>query len=294
MELIVTTPFLAYTVGELISDPAVISTLLPQYADDVVKIGGGSFGGGATETLGVLDVQAEIGIPCRMSGSVTNSALAGGLQWSLNSGGSWTAVTGLTVSGASWSGYGPTFQTSGPVLTLSVRDAAVPTVSVSAPAFSVDVAPGVLTVAGLSGSISAVLLKGALDIGVADVSGLGDVATADFGTVSGSVADGGVVTALAGSIAGIVPASQANVVSALSAGGLAHVCLGPMWLVVPPCFPTAWCRPRRSRARAWCSGIARSWRRISILPKCGIPRRITMRIRNCRRSCSIASPWRWR
>jgi hypothetical protein len=84
-------------------------------------------------------------------------------------------------------------------------------------------AAGVDNIAGLSGTVSASALKTALAIGAADVAGLGDAATANFGTVTGSVADGGALTSLTGSVAGIAQVSSANVVAALSAGHLAGV-----------------------------------------------------------------------
>ncbi len=76
MGLIVTAPFLTYVAGDLITDPAVIATLLPEYADFVVKISGAA--GGNTETLTVVSVQAVAGAPCLVSGTVANSSLPDG------------------------------------------------------------------------------------------------------------------------------------------------------------------------------------------------------------------------
>jgi hypothetical protein len=222
MELIVTKAFLTYSVGDLITDPSVISALLPDYAGDVVKIGGGGGVAAAAETLNVLSVLAAAGGPCQISGSVANASLAQGLDWSLGDG-TWTAATNFVLHGSSWTCSGPTYLVAGPQLVLMVRDTANPAVMANAPAFAVSEPPGVATVAGLSGSITAAALVGALAITARDVAGLGNAATSNFGTVNGSIADGGVVAALATGLTSAVPATQANVVTALSTGGLASV-----------------------------------------------------------------------
>ncbi len=223
MELIVTKPFLAYTIGQLITDQNEIVSLLPQFADYVVKIGGGQVGGGAgPESLNVLSVQAAIGGPCQISGVVANSTLPQGLAWSTDNA-SWTPATNFLLSGSSWTCSGPTFLVAGPQLRLFVRDPANPAITASAPPFGVTEPPGVATVAGLSGAISAVALKTALAITATDVTGLGNVATSNFGTATGSVADGGALANLTTRVSAIVPATQTNVVSALSSGGLPNV-----------------------------------------------------------------------
>ncbi len=224
MELIVTKAFLSYAVGDLITDPVLIASLLRDYAGDVVKIGGDTGGGGtpALESLNVLSVQAAAGGACQISGNVANASLSQGVAWSLGDG-NWTQAANFLLNGSSWTCSGPTYLVAGPQLVLIVRDTANPAVTADAPAFTVTEPPGVATVAGLSGSITAAALKGALSITSSDVAGLGNAATSNFGTVSGSVADGGALAALAGEIAAGLPASQANVVSALSTGGLASV-----------------------------------------------------------------------
>jgi hypothetical protein len=223
MELIVTKAFLTYEVGDQITDPGLITTLLPEYAGDVVKIGGGPAGGTAPqETLNVLSVLAAAGGACQISGSVANANLALGLAWSTGDG-SWTPATNFLLNGSSWTCSGPTYLVAGPQLVLMVRDPANPAVVANAPPFTVTEPPGVATVAGLSGSITAVALKGALAITAADVAGLGTAATSNFGTVTGTVADGGALATLATGLAASVPATQANVVAALSTGGLASI-----------------------------------------------------------------------
>ncbi len=201
MELIVTAPFLTYVAGDLITDPAVIATLLPEYADFVVKISGAA--GGNTETLTVVSVQAVAGAPCLVSGTVANSSLPDGLQWSGDGGASWAQATGFTLTLAGWSCFGPSYIATGPQPPLSLRDAASPAVVAAAPAFTVSAPPGVAAVAGLSGSISAQALKAALSIGIADVAGLGDAAGSNFGTLAGDVADGGALASLASELSAL-------------------------------------------------------------------------------------------
>jgi hypothetical protein len=220
MELVVTNAFLTYSVGDLISDPQTISSVLADYAGDVVKIGGGSGAGGGggegtPETLNVLSVAALVGLPCQINGNVGNSSLPLGLNWSVDGGKTWTRATNLLLSGASWTCNGPVYVTTGQQQTLLVQDAANTAITATAPAFTVAAAAGVENIAGLSGTVTAAALKSALAIGAADVTGLGNAATANFGTITGSVADGGALASVEQTTGQLLSAGQVNTVAGL-------------------------------------------------------------------------------
>jgi len=224
MELVVTAPFLTYQIGDLITDPATIAMVLADYPGNVVKIDASLGGGAGPATLSVLSVTALVGLACQITGVVANSTLGKGLAWSIDGGASWTPVANFQLSGASWSCNGPTYLSSGPQQSLLVQDSADPWVFAAAPPFMVSAAVGVSAVAGLSGTVSAGALKIALDIGTADVAGLGNAATASFGTVTGSVGDGGILAAVQSFTGALAAAGQVNTIAGLqgtiSAAGL--------------------------------------------------------------------------
>jgi hypothetical protein len=214
MELVVTTPFLSYATGDLITDPAAIAEALAIYPDNVVAIGTPETG--PPETLSVLSVTALLGLPCQINGVVTNAGLPQGLNWSINGGATWTKALNFLLQGQSWSCYGPTFLTTGTQVPLMVQDAANPQIIAVAPGFSVTGATGVDAVAGLSGDVTVAALKTALALGVADIAGLGNAAGASFGTVTGSVADGGAVAVLQQVVRGLEDAGQVNIIAGLT------------------------------------------------------------------------------
>jgi hypothetical protein len=214
MELVVITPFLDYAAGDLITDPAAIAMVLGLYAGDVVKLGAPE--SGPPETLAVLAVTALLGLPCRIDGVVSNAGLPQGLNWSIDGGASWTAALHFVLQGQSWSCYGPTYLSAGTQPELLIQDAANPAIVAVAPGFSVAAATGVDAVAGLSGDVTAQALKSALSLGVTDIAGLGSAASADFGTLSGSVADGGVVAVLQQALGRMAAAGQVNTIGGLA------------------------------------------------------------------------------
>jgi hypothetical protein len=215
MDLVVTNAFLTYVVGDLITDPAIIAEILPIYADDVVKVGGGPAGGGEPETLSVLSVTALVGLPVQITGAVSHSNLPLGLSWSVNGGATWSPAANFLLSGSSWSCTGPTYLNSGAQAGFLIQDTSNPGMIVTAPGFVVEAPVGVEAVAGLSGTVSAAALKSALAIGVGDVAGLGNAASANFGTITGSVADGGVLASVEQVTGGLLSAGQVNAVAGL-------------------------------------------------------------------------------
>jgi hypothetical protein len=216
MDLVVTKSFLTYAVGDLITDPSAIAVLLPDYADNVVAIAGPTDGTAPAETLTILSVTALIGLPCQINGVVNNSGLSGGLSWSIDGGNTWTPAANFVIYGSSWFCNGPVYLTPGiPQSALTVRDPANPAAMATAPNFSVSSAAGVSAVAGLTGTITGPALKTALALGLDDIAGLGDAAGANFGTIAGSVADGGALASLQQSTAGLLSAGQVNTVAGL-------------------------------------------------------------------------------
>ncbi len=220
MPLIVVSPFLTFSAGELITDPGLAATLLADYPDRVVRID--TTISGNSETLAILAVQASAGLPCRIFGTVINAHLASGVQWSVDNGTTWTQATGFAFSPQGWSCYGPIYNGLGVQPPLFVRDAANPGAVAISPAFSVSAPAGVSTVAGLGGTVSAVALKTALAIGIADVAGLGNAAASNFGTAAGSVADGGALASAAASASGAASLAAAASTAASAAVAAAN------------------------------------------------------------------------
>ncbi len=68
----------------------------------------------------------------------------------------------------------------------------------------------VTSIGTLTGALTAAQVKGALAIGASDVAGLAAPATAQFGTVTGSVADGGVLAGLGATVAALPTTAFVN------------------------------------------------------------------------------------
>jgi len=216
MELVVTRSFLAYAVGDLITSPSAIAELLPDYAESVVVIAGLTDGVAPVETLNILSVTALVGLPCQINGMVANGTLSSGLNWSVDGGVTWSRAANFVIFGASWSCNGPVYLVPGiPQSPLILQDIANPVAMTSAPQFSVNPAAGVAAVAGLTGTVSAISLKGALSLAVDDIAGLGDAAVANFGTVTGSVADGGALQSLEQATDSLLSAGQVTAIAGL-------------------------------------------------------------------------------
>jgi|GEM_PF-5533413 len=197
LELIVTSPFENYTVGQSITDPLTINAvLLGPFAHSVVPIDAAGNEPGTAETISAAVISAAIGIPLGLAGTIANAAPAA-LEWSTD-GATWLQVGSFVLSAGNWTGTGPVYATA-QTGSLVVRDSLATWVQSAPAAFTVVAAPsgastplnGTITLAdgsiidsigpGLSAPQGAANTAGALSVG--------------FGTTTGSVADGGALAA---------------------------------------------------------------------------------------------------
>jgi hypothetical protein len=212
--LIVTTAFETYSVGDEITDPGTIATILSgPYSGDVVAINGGG-GGGGTETLTLAVTNSVTGSAISLSGSVSNASPTA-LDYSIDGGNTWSAVTSYVLTGNNWTGKGPTYSTaqSG---TIVVRDHNSTNIQSSSVNFTVTAAAG-----GGGGSGNGTLTLGdgsiisSIGAGLTAPTGTAGALAANFGTVTGTVADGGVVAAISASVGaegGIAPLDAGKLV----------------------------------------------------------------------------------
>jgi hypothetical protein len=226
--LVVTSPFLGYAVGQVISDPATIASIeAGQYQQYVVRVAANQNDG---ESLSVGVIAAYVGSPLVLAGQVLNATPAG-LDYSLDHGTSWTAVGHFVLRGAGWSGTGPTFASiqSGTIL---VRDHVEQTVLSQLASFSV-------VLAGNAGNGTLALADGSAVVGVGAGLAAGTLLepaplAVQFGTLAGTVADGGLLAATAttvitlgttvsGFASGITAATAA---ASAAAGSLASLSAG--------------------------------------------------------------------
>jgi hypothetical protein len=191
IQLVVISPFLTYGTGDLITDPATVADILAgPYRSDVVTTQNGDQTG--PETISVAVLSAVAGSPLVLSGVVSNGAPTA-LDSSTDNGATWQAISGYALAGVDWTGFGPTFATAR-TGTLLVRDHAVPTVVSTPVGFTVT------GISGGGGTSSGTITLGdgsvidALGAGLVVPAGTGSL-TVSFGTVAGSVADGGALTA---------------------------------------------------------------------------------------------------
>ncbi len=193
LQLVVTSPFDTYAVGDTITDPGTIfSVLHGPNREDVVEVNLPT-GNTGPESLTLRVAVAAAFQPLSLAGEVANASPTA-LDYSTDQGVSWQAVGTYILSGDSWTGTGPTYGAaySG---SIEVRDHAQQSV-VSAPASFV-----VVVSSGGGGASTGTLALG--DGSVIDAIGPGLSApqgssagslSVMFGAVAGTVADGGALS----------------------------------------------------------------------------------------------------
>ncbi len=197
IELVVTSPFETFNVGDVVTDPGVIFTILngPD-RENVVEVNVATGSGGGAETITLRVMVAAAFQPLSLAGEIANASPKA-LDYSTDGGISWQAVGTYILAGDSWTGTGPVYGAaySGHI---AVRDHAAPGVVSATSAFVVTVSDG-----GGGGSAS----TGTLALGdgsVIDAIGTGLLApqglsagslSVAFGGVAGTVADGGMLSA---------------------------------------------------------------------------------------------------
>jgi len=197
LELIVTSPFENYTVGQSITNPLAINAVLSgPFAQSVVPIEAVGNEAGTAEAITASVISAVIGAPLGLAGSVANATPAA-LEWSAD-GATWLPVGSFVLSAGSWTGTGPLYATvqSGSIV---VRDSQAQWVQSAPAAFTVSAAPsggttplnGTITLA--DGSVIDSLGPGL--IASQNTGGGAGALSVGFGTIAGSVADGGALAA---------------------------------------------------------------------------------------------------
>ncbi|HTZ70834.1 MAG TPA: hypothetical protein VMB71_09315 [Acetobacteraceae bacterium] len=213
--LIVITPFLNYAIGDEITGADLIESILSgPYADDVVKLGAG---GNQDPALTVVVVTAYAGTPVNLGGYAYNYAPSA-LDYSIDSGTTWTAVANFVLNNGAWTGTGPTFA-SPQTANIIVRDHTTVTI-VSQPCYFY-----VTTSSGGSGDGTITLADGSeidglgLGLQVTPGSGAPGVLSLIFGNIPGTVADGGGLAEALTEIAGLLPSSGGTMTGDLAFAG---------------------------------------------------------------------------
>ena len=196
VQLIVTSPFPPYQVGDEITDPQTIAAILAgPDRGNVVEINVGGAGGGA-ETLTVGVANAVAFQPLALAGEVSGGTPAA-LDCTVNAGATWSPVGAFILAGDSWTGTGPILP-AGQRGSVIVRDHANSSV-VSPPAtFIVGGAGGGAATGTLTLSDGSVFDALGAGLAISQTGAAGPLSVA-FGTQAGMVADGGALSAEAAS-----------------------------------------------------------------------------------------------